>query len=319
MRTIKVSILGLGVVGSQLLTYLLKEHEKIRTLYGVEIVVTQIYVSNLKKERDIDLSGIQLTQDGYQAIDAADIVFECIGGKGTELARKLLLYALKSQKGVIISSKKCLAQYGEELTTCARENHTPLCYDAAVGGGIPISRTLSQMGKAETITKIYGICNATSNYILTQMSENKIPFEKALQQAQTMGIAENDPTQDVDGYDSLYKATILAGFGFHKWLSDKNFMPSSIRKISLRDISEADEKGQTIKQIFEIKQVDHQLQCKVETKPVSQNQLLAHVDGMNNMIIIETSESGERAFWGYGAGAKPTASAMFDDLISLLQ
>lgn len=318
MRIVKVSMLGLGVVGSQLLSYLIKEKQKIKREFGVQIEVAQVFVNDEKKKRAIDLTGIHLTENGQQAIEAADIVLECMGGNGMEQTRELLQYSLKLKKGVIISSKKCLAKYGEELTELATRNQIPFCYDAAVGGGIPISRTIAQMGKCEKITKIYGICNATSNYILTQMQEELVPFEEALNSAQKRGIAENDPAEDVDGYDTLNKAIILGGFGFNRWKQDQDTVPSSIRSVSKEEITQADKNGFVIKHIFELTNESNGIRCVVENRKISKKHLLSNVHGTNNMIIIETDESGERAFFGHGAGAKPTACAMFDDLISVL-
>ncbi len=313
MRKVNVSFLGLGVVGLKLLKYVLMEKEQLKCHYGVDIDVVNMFVQNLEKPRKAYVNRERLTDNPYEAIDHADIVIECIGGNGCKLTRELVLYALSHGKAVIMSSKKCLAFYGAEIEKVAKVNHAILKYDATVGGGIPISTVLEHMGKCEEIREIFGICNATSNYILTQMSQYNRSYPEAFLQAQKLGITEHDPKDDVDGYDSLYKAVILAGFGMHIWMNPKDITPVSISNIKVL-------KDRIIRPTFSIQYMKDTktVKCQVGPKIIEPDDILASVSGKNNIIVIKSSESGERALIGEGAGARPTASAMFDDLVKIL-
>jgi len=319
MKNIRLSILGLGTIGCKLVEYLQANTSTIRTEYGIDIQLSQIYVRNPKKERKIDVSQLQLTDHAKETIDEADILFECIGGNGTEMTRDLLIYAMEQHKSVIISSKKCLAKYGELLQRVAQKNHVALRYDACVGGGIPISIILENMAKCEKIERIYGIGNATSNFVLSEMTKEHISYEDAIALAKQMGISENDPSEDVDGYDVLYKSIILCGFGLGRWLDMESIIPKTVRNLTNRDIEKAEKQGCVIKSLFDIKVNGDSTTFSIGPKLISRDSLLSCINDINNIIIIESSESGERAFYGLGAGAKPTASAMYDDFIYLIR
>lgn len=318
MKKIKIAILGFGTVGSQLYQYLHSGRERIREHCHVETEVTKIYVRDVTKERSIKGIAAMLTDQDHDAIDAADLIMECIGGNGTELSREVVQYALRKGKPVILSSKKCLAYYGSHLFQEAAEKKVPIFYDACVGGGIPISRNLKDMGRCEQIKKIYGIVNATSNVILEEMSSRNMTFQEALLQAQKQGIAENDPSEDVDGYDALYKAIILAGVTFGTWISVPSVQPESLRTMTQDTSEKARENGYVIKQVFEINCEKETIECRVQNRWFEKDSLIACVKGRNNIIIVDSTEAGERAFYGQGAGARPTASAMFDDMILCL-
>lgn len=319
MRNIKVSFLGLGIVGSQLMEYLQKNLSQIDKEYKTEIIVHRVYVRSLDKERSIDISGLNLTDQPYEALNGADVVIECMGGNGLELTRELVLTAIKAKKAVIMSSKKCLALYGKEIVEAVTKNKTIFHYDATVGGGIPISSVLESMGKCESIQKIYGVCNATSNYILTEMMTSHVDFETALRQAKDCGYAENNPEEDVDGYDALYKAVILMGFGMKKWQDCSCINPTSIKTLTEEDFEIARKSQCVVKPVFCIERSNDNYNCIVAPCFVENNSLLSTVHGNNNVLVICTNESGERAFFGQGAGKKPTASAMFDDFIKTIK
>jgi len=319
MKNIRISILGLGTIGCKLVEYLQVNTDILRGDYGINLQLNQVYVKNLKKERKIDISQLQLTNHAREAIDEADIIFECIGGDGTEITRDLLIYALEQQKSVIISSKKCLAKYGELLQDIAQTNHAMIRYDACVGGGIPVGAILENMGKCERLVRIYGICNATSNYVLSRMTKDHMSYADAIAKAKQMGISENNPSEDVDGYDALYKSIILCGFGFGKWINMECIDPKTIRDLTNQDIRNAEKQGFVIKSLFDINVNGDSTACSIGPKLISRDSLLSCVNDVNNIIIIESSESGERAFYGLGAGAKPTASVMYDDFIYLIK
>lgn len=318
MRVV-ISMLGLGEIGVQVLRYLQREKERIEKENSIEIVPGGILVRDTGKKRAVDVSGFVLSDDSMEVLQGADIVFECMGGSGTKDTRNLVLYAIRHGKTVIMSSKKCLAMYGREITEAAVKNRVSLYYDATVGGGIPISTILQNMGKCETIMKIHGICNATSNFVLSGMTDWCLSYEESLKEAQRLGYAENNPEEDVDGYDALYKAVILAGFGMKYWTDCREIMPHSIREIGEKDIEEAKKENQVIKPVFQVEKRGEQVFFEVGPKTVRRESILSAVKGCNNIIIIEGSESGERMFMGQGAGAKPTASAMFDDFMKAME
>ncbi|HKM00061.1 MAG TPA: homoserine dehydrogenase [Mobilitalea sp.] len=319
IKELTIAFLGLGVVGSQLLEYILNNKSSILESHNIQINIGKIFVRDTKKQRSIDLSTLSLTNRPYEALENADIVIECLGGNGVELTRELVLSAIQMKKSVIMSSKKCLALYGQEIMAEVERNDTLFCYDGSVGGGIPISRVLNSIAKGEQINRIYGICNATSNYILGEMGENKVSFDTALKNARQKGYAENDVDEDVDGYDTLYKTVILTAFGLKQWVEPTKIIPKSIRNISVEDLDFAESRGTVIKSIFSIEDSLNGLSFHVGPVEVKKDSLLAAVKGNNNIIIIESSESGERAFYGQGAGARPTASAMLDDLFFILE
>jgi homoserine dehydrogenase len=316
MKHIRLSFLGLGVVGSQLLAYIKDKPECLHAA-AAGLSVGKIFVRDMTKRRGIDISGLTMTSDPFEAIRDADIIVECMGGSGAALTRELVLAAVGEKKPVVMSSKKCLALFGREIVRAVAACGTSFHYDATVGGGIPVGAVLASMGKCETTTRIYGICNATSNFILGEMQSGS-SFDAALQKAREQGFAENDPSEDVDGLDALYKAVILMGFGMGHWADCGSIEPASIRHLAGRDLREAGRTAHVIKPVFSVERRGEEFSCYVGPQPVPADSLLATVRGNNNIIVIRGSESGDRAFYGQGAGAKPTASAMFDDLIRTL-
>lgn len=317
-KNLKVSFLGLGVIGTQLMEYIRENQSDILEQYQVQLNIHVVFVRDVSKKRNIDVSNLTLTDNPYEAFEEADIVIECLGGNGVELTKELILSAIRKKKAVIMSSKKCLAWYGSEIMKEVQRNNTLFRYDATVGGSIPISSILMHMGKCEKINKIYGISNATSNFVLGEMKDKEISYNQALQNAKQKGYAENNPDEDVKGYDSLYKSIILMGFGMNKWMDHNQIKPISIKSITKEAMRDADQKDCAIKSVFCIEAVNDEISCYVGPREVKKDTILATVNANNNIIIIEGSESGERAFYGQGAGAKPTASAMFDDLISII-
>jgi homoserine dehydrogenase len=317
-KNLKVSFLGLGVIGTQLMEYIRENQSDILEQYQVQLNIHVVFVRDVSKKRNIDVSNLTLTDNPYEAFEEADIVIECLGGNGVELTKELILSAIRKKKAVIMSSKKCLAWYGSEIMKEVQRNNTLFRYDATVGGSIPISSILMHMGKCEKINKIYGISNATSNFVLGEMKDKEISYNQALQNAKQKGYAENNPDEDVKGYDSLYKSIILMGFEMNKWMDHNQIKPISIKSITKEAMRDADQKDCAIKSVFCIEAVNDEISCYIGPREVKKDTILATVNANNNIIIIEGSESGERAFYGQGAGAKPTASAMFDDLISII-
>lgn len=319
MRIIKISILGLGNIGAQLVKYIQNNVQELSLTHHIKLEIEKVYVRDLNKSRDPDLGFLCLTDNPFEAMKEADIVIECMGGNGTELTHELVIMALKLHKAVIMSSKKCLAFYGKDIMDTVNLYNCIFHYDATVGGSIPISSVFETMGRCEQIERIYGICNGTSNYILDEMEQKGISYELALSQAIKKGYAENNPKEDVEGLDSLYKSVIMIGFGMKTWINHNSIIPSPITSLNSHNFIEAKKRHSIIKPVFYIEKKENSINCYIGPKMISKNTLLATVKENNNIIIVYGSESHERAFYGQGAGPKPTASAMFDDLVKTIK
>ena len=316
---IKISFLGLGVVGSKLMEYIRGNLNEVKAQTGEQLYIDKVFIRDITKRRAVSISDLVLTKNYVEATKDADIIIDCMGGSGADLTREMVIDSIKKKKSVIMSSKKCLALYGKEICDAVLQNNTILHYDATVGGCIPISSVLEHMGKCERINKIYGICNATSNYIMDEMQHNRCSYQAALQRAEKIGYAENNPEEDTDGFDALYKSVIMTGFGMGYWMDCSWLKPISIRSITATDIQEAQRSKCVLKPLFSVENVGDRFSFLIGPKAVPYDSILASVKGNNNIIIVSGSESGERAFYGQGAGAKPTASAMFDDLIKTIK
>ena len=316
----KVGIIGLGVVGSELVSQITKNMSRIEKETGISLEISKIYVRTLHKTRTIDTKGLPLTTNIDEIIHnpSIDIICECMGGNGFEQTRDFILQALKNRKHMIMSSKKALAKYAGLLLENAYSSNVHLKYDACVGGGIPIAKVLDNAFKSDKVLKIMGIFNATSNYIYSKMFTEALSFDEALIKAQENGYAENDPSDDVDGYDSLYKLTILAMFGMKKIIDPDLLLPDSFAKISIKDMKYADELGYRIKPIALLKQVNGSMEYKIGQCMIASDHIIANTLNNFNTILIEGENCGELDFYGQGAGAKPTATAMFDDLLNIL-
>jgi homoserine dehydrogenase len=320
-KKVKVGLLGLGVVGAELASLINQNSKKIATETGCEIIIEKVFVRNTSKTRDIDTTTLQLTTDVNEILnnDEIDIICECIGGNGFDKTSEYILKAIGNKKHVVMSSKKALANYAEEILHSAQLNQVQLKYDACVGGGIPIAKILEHSFNNQKLLKIMGIFNATSNFIYSNMLENNDSFSNALLKAQEKGYAENDPSDDIDAIDSLNKLIILAIFGFKAIIKPSDLNPVTFSKIEIKDMQQAKALGYTIKPLAFIKHEIEGLKYVIGPCLISSGHIVANTLSNNNVIIIEGEYCGELGFYGQGAGAKPTASAMFDDLINILK
>lgn len=319
-KLIKVGILGLGVVGSELVSLIRKNASRIEFETGVKIEISKVFVRNMSKTRNIDMTGLTLTTDSNEIINDPDIsiICECMGGNGFEQSAHIVEECLKHQKHLIMSSKKTLAKYANTLLEAAQINKVALKYDATVGGGIPIAKVLEHSFKGDEVTNIYGVFNATSNFIYSKMYEQHQSYESALKEAQEKGYAENDPSDDVDGFDSLYKLVILAMFGIKKIINPDLINPESFKHIQVKDMEYARELGYRIKPVSALSVKNGNCACKVAPFLVPEKHVVAQTSDNFNAIIMEGKTCGELGFYGQGAGAGPTATALFDDLISII-
>jgi homoserine dehydrogenase len=319
VKKVKIGILGLGVVGSELVEQIRHNTQRMEVEYGIRFVIKKVFVKNISKKRTIDTSDLFLTSNASDIINDSEIsvICECLGGNGFCETKNIVLDCLNQGKHVIMSSKKALAHHAEYFIDAANNNKVFLKYDATVGGGIPIGKVLENAFKGDHITRISGIFNATSNFVYTQMNDNGLAYAEALKIAQEKGYAENDPSEDVDGFDAANKLVILSLFAAHTYIHPNRIIPVSFTSISKTDIEVAKKQGYTIKPIASVELSEKGCKVSVGPKLVPSNGILACTPYNYNTIILEGKNCGELAFYGQGAGAAPTASAMFDDLVSV--
>ena len=319
MKTIKLGIIGLGTVGTGVVRIIQNNQQKILATSSCQLQIKTIVVANLAKQRHIDLEGIKLTNQiaDIVADDEIQIVIEVMGT--IDPAKSYIEALLDSGKNVVTANKDLLATYGNELITHAQENHVNLLYEASVAGGIPILRTIATSFAADQITSVAGIINGTSNYILTQMSENELTYNEALQQAQELGLAETDPTNDVSGKDAGYKMAILTQFAFGVTVPLENIFVAGITQITKADILRAQKWGYVIKLIGQARPVDDKLSVSVEPMFVPKDHPLATIKNENNAVLVTGSSVGEVMFYGAGAGELPTANSVLNDVLATVK
>jgi homoserine dehydrogenase len=317
---INIGILGLGVVGEELAKIILHNQQRIKEQQGIHIQIKKVFVRDISKKRNVGLDPSILTTRSEEVTQNPDIniICECVGGSGTEQTRKMVLDSIQSGKHVIMSSKKVLAKYGEEILNLLQEHQVQYRYDATVGGGIPVTKVIRECFKGEKIKKVVGILNATSNFIYSYMESHNASFGEALKLAQDLGYAENDPTEDIKGYDSLYKLVILTIFSMGKSVNIEKMSTQSFEDISLIDMNYAKELGYRIKPLAVVEDNNGRLTYRVGPCLIHKTHVVATAVSNYNVIVLEGENSGNIGLYGQGAGAKPTASAMFDDLISVV-
>ncbi|BBA79460.1 homoserine dehydrogenase [cyanobacterium endosymbiont of Rhopalodia gibberula] len=316
----KIGLLGLGTVGAGTAQILLDSSGRNPLLE--EIVVSQVGVRSLEKTRPIKFPPGVITTDLDAIVTDPEIsiVVELLGG--LEPARTLILQAIDQGKHVVTANKAVIARHGDEIYEAANRAGVYVLLEASVGGGIPIIKPLKQSLGANRITSIIGIVNGTTNYILTQMTNAGADFSDVLIEAQRLGYAEADPTADVDGLDAADKIAILASLGFGGRVQRESVYCEGIRKVSTVDIAYADKLGFVIKLLAIAKGLEgtesHTLQLRVHPTLVPKSHPLANVDRVNNAILVEGDPLGQVMFYGPGAGAGPTASAVVSDIMNIV-
>ena len=317
MKEIGVGILGFGTVGAGVVEGLLKNGGLLADRIGVKPVLRKVADIDLKTDRGVKIHKSLLTTDAESLINdpAIDIVVELIGG--TKIARKFILQALSRGKPVVTANKALLAEHGPEIFAAAAKNHTEVCFEASVGGGIPILRALREGLVSNNIDSMYGILNGTCNDILTRMDQDGMSFDDALQQAQAAGYAEADPGLDIDGIDTAHKATLLASlaYGFH--VPMKEIRIEGIRGIAQTDIENARSLGYRVKLLAVIKNHPSGIEIRVHPTLIPVRHMLGSVNGVFNAIMVEGDIVGQTVYYGRGAGRRPTASAVISDIANL--
>jgi len=316
MKTLKIGMLGCGVVGSQIARLLISNKSDLSTRAGADLELIKIAVKDTKVKRDGIPAGL-FTSDAKALVSdpSIELIIEVIGG--IEPARELVLSAIAHGKSVVTANKALLAKHGAELYAAANNANVDLYYEAAVAGAIPIIRPLRESLVGDHVLKVMGIVNGTTNYILTKMDENGAAFSDALKQAQQLGFAESDPTADVEGIDAAAKAAILASLAFHSRVTDADVYREGITKISSTDVKVAKAIDMVIKllAIAELTK-DGSISVRVHPTLISREHPLASVRDSFNAVFVEAQSAGQMMFYGRGAGGEPTASAVLGDLVA---
>ena len=317
MKTLKVGMLGCGNVGSQIARLLVANKADLASRSGAQLELVKVAVKDIKAKRD-GIATSLLTDDPYSLVNdpEIDLIIEVIGGISP--AKELILAAFKNGKSVVTANKALLAKEGAALYQAAGEANVDLYYEAAVAGAIPILRPLRESLVGDHVTRIMGIVNGTTNYILTKMDESGTAFADALKQAQELGFAEADPTADVEGIDASDKAAILAGLAFHSRVTDKDVYREGITKITATDVKVAKAMDMVIK-LLAITELTASGEISVRVHPalISRTHPLASVRESFNAVFVEAQSAGQMMFYGKGAGGEPTASAVLGDLVAI--
>lgn len=316
-RTIRIGLLGCGNVGGALVPLIEQQSEMIAARTGIRLEITRVAVRNMSKDRGMTLADGILTRDAHEVVGDPDIdlVVEVIGG--IEPARELIATALSNGKPVVTGNKELLANVGTELFALADEHGVDLLFEAAVAGGIPLIRPLRESLRGEPITRVMGILNGTTNFILTKMSEEGAEYGEALAEAQELGFAERDPTADVEGYDAGAKAAIIATIAFGAKVVAGDVYHEGISGVTAGDIAVAQRLGYVVKLlgIAERDATTGEIAVRVHPAMVPKTHPLASVRESFNAVFVEGDAVGQLMFYGRGAGGAPTASAVLGDVI----
>lgn len=318
MKAVKVGLLGLGTVGGGTLAVLRRNADEISRRAGREIRVAAAAVRDLAKPRDT-VDGLKLTADPLAIVDhpGIDIVVELIGGDG--VAKQAVLRAIDNRKHVVTANKALIALHGNAIFEKAQQMGVMVAFEAAVAGGIPIIKTLREGLAANRIEELAGIINGTCNYILTRMQESGGDFGDALAAAQQLGYAEADPAFDIDGIDAAHKLTILASIAFGIPLQFERVHVQGITEVAAEDIAFADELGYRIKHLGLARRTTAGIELRVHPALIPKRELLANVGGVMNAILARADALGPSLYYGAGAGAEPTASAVVADLVDVVR
>lgn len=313
--SVGIGIAGAGTVGATLVRRLVADRTVVTARTGLDLEVRLVAVRDLKKERGFDLPADVLTDDVMDLVtdDSVDLVVEVMGG--LEPAGSLVLAALQAGKPVVTANKELIAARAPQLIAAAAASGVPLLFEAAVGGGIPIIRPLSETLAGEQVSRVMGIVNGTTNFILTAMAEQGWSYGDALAEAQRLGYAETDPTADVSGADAVAKAAILAGLAFGVWVDPARVHREGIDRLTADDLAAAARLGYVLKLLAVAERTPAGVLVRVHPAMVPADHPLAAIRGATNAIFISGDAVGDLLFAGPGAGGDPTATAVLGDVI----
>ncbi|MDR1799247.1 MAG: homoserine dehydrogenase [Bifidobacteriaceae bacterium] len=319
---IGLSLLGCGTVGSEVVRLITTSAKDLRQRVGGSLYIQKVAVLSIAQQPDVPgLDRSVLTEDVMEAAAQGDIVVELLGG--IEPARTAILAALARGASVVTANKALLASHGPELYEAAERAGADLYYEAAVGGAIPILRPIRESLAGDTVTRILGIVNGTTNYVLDRMTLEGLDFADVVRQAQALGYAEADPTADVEGYDAASKAAILASLAFHSRVALDDVYREGISAITAADVAAAAASGHVIKLLAIVERrrgvdgTDQGVIARVHPALVPLEHPLASVHGAFNAIYVEAEAAGELMFYGRGAGGRPTSSAVVGDVVTV--
>ena len=319
MKPVKVGLLGLGTVGTGVVRIVEGNQEHLSSQVGSPIIIERIAVKNTEKARDIDVDPSKITTDPWEVIrdPEIDVIIEVMGGiNGT---KEYILEALDRGKHIITANKDLMALYGSEILAKAQEKQCDVFYEASVAGGIPIIRTLIEGFSSDRITKIMGIVNGTTNYILSKMSQEGTTYTDALKEAQDLGYAESDPTSDVEGLDAARKMTILGTLGFRTNVELQDVTVKGISGVSKEDIAFAKRLGYEMKLLGIAECSNEEFNISVQPTMIRSGHPIASVNGVFNAVYVYGEAVGETMFYGAGAGAMPTATSIVADLVAVVK
>ena len=316
MKPINVGLLGLGTVGGGTLTVLRRNAEEISRRAGREIRVVRAAVRNLEKARAM-AGDLPLSTNPFDVVDdpEIDIVVELIGG--LEPAKELVMQAISNGKHVVTANKHLVAKHGNEIFAAAQAKGVMVAFEAAVAGGIPIIKALREGLTANRIEWLAGIINGTSNFILTEMRDKGAAFDDVLKEAQRLGYAEADPTFDIEGIDAAHKLTILSAIAFGIPMQFDRVYTEGISRLTREDVKYAEELGYRIKLLGIARRAENGIELRVHPTLIPERRLIANVDGAMNAVLVKGDAVGPTLYYGAGAGAEPTASAVVADLVDV--
>ena len=319
MKPVKVGILGLGTVGCGTVNVLSRNAEEITRRAGRGIEVSHAAARNLNSPRVCATDDIKLTDDAFAVVNdpEIDIVVELIGGY--EPARELVMKAIENGKHVVTANKALIAIHGNEIFKAAQAKGVMVAFEAAVAGGIPIIKAIREGLAGNSIEWLAGIINGTGNFILTEMRDKGRDFADVLAEAQALGYAEADPTFDVEGIDAAHKLTILASIAFGIPLQFESTYTEGIGKITSDDVDYATQLGYSIKHLGVTRRTEEGIELRVHPTLIPKRRLIANVDGVMNAVLVKGDAVGPTLYYGAGAGADPTASAVVADVVDVVR
>ncbi|GHT81126.1 homoserine dehydrogenase [Betaproteobacteria bacterium] len=320
MKPINVGLLGIGTVGGGTFTVLERNADEIARRAGREIRITTVADRNIERAREVagDSAGqIKFTDDAFAVVrdPDVDIVVELIGGY--TVAKDLVLAAIENGKHVVTANKALLAVHGNAIFAAARRREVMVAFEAAVAGGIPIIKALREGLSANRIQWVAGIINGTTNFILSEMRDKGLPFADVLKEAQRLGYAEADPTFDIEGVDAAHKATIMSAIAFGIPMQFDKAHVEGISKLDAVDIAYAEQLGYRIKLLGIARRREQGVELRVHPTLIPARRLLANVEGAMNAVVVQGDAVGATLYYGKGAGAEPTASAVIADLVDI--
>ncbi len=311
----KIGLCGLGTVGSGTFNVLTRNGSEIAARCGMPIEIVQ--VGSRRPNPACEMGQTSFTTDIFAVAEnpEVEVVVELLGG--TTIARDLILKAINNGKHVVTANKALIAEHGNEIFALAKEKGVTVAFEAAVAGGIPVIKALREGLAANEINWLAGIINGTGNFILTEMRDKGRAFEDVLKEAQALGYAEADPTFDVEGIDAAHKLTILASVAFGIPLQFERAYTEGISKVAPEDVQYAEEFGYRIKHLGIARRLESGVELRVHPTLIPENQLIAKVDGVMNAVVIDGDAVGQTLYYGAGAGAEATASAVIADLVDI--